>query len=177
MKIFYVHHAYRDMGEIPSQDDKLKSLGIRDCEIVAELLKDASEKMNIRAIYSSEFFRCMETARLINEYINVPIIVEPRFNEFGSVHTVVKGLHDPNAKETWLECQMRTIEGIRDIVNKYDEKDMVICVTSGVNLTSFVSLAYGIPPSEKLPFPMVPSCSPIGFDITPDNFKILEEIK
>lgn len=74
--------------------------------------------------------------------------------------------------ETWEECQKRIIEAIKDIVFKYEEKDTVICVTSGVNLTAFISLAYKIEPSNNLLFPMVPSCSPLGFEITSNDFKL-----
>ena len=64
----------------------------------------------------------------------------------------------------------RIMESIKDIVFKYDDRDTVICVTSGVNLTAFICAAYGIEPNSKLPFPLVPSCSPIGFEINKDNF-------
>ena len=39
MEIFYVHHALRQKGNPPSQDDKIQPLGIKDAEIVAQLLK------------------------------------------------------------------------------------------------------------------------------------------
>ena len=48
--------------------------------------------------------------------------------------------------------------------------DTVICVTSGVNITAFIGLAYKIPASENMPFPWVPSCSPIGFEIDKSCF-------
>ena len=92
-----------------------------------------------------------------------------RFNEFIAVHYAVKGVKGMEATETWAECQTRIQDAIKDIVNKYDEgnkKDAVICVTSGVNITGFINLAYGLSASEDKPFPMVPSCSPIGFEIT-----------
>ena len=37
MKIFYVHHALRDMGNPPTQEDGLKELGIKDANIVADI--------------------------------------------------------------------------------------------------------------------------------------------
>ena len=119
--------------------------------------------MNIKAIYTSPFYRCKETARLINKHLNAPIIEDERLNECGSVYYGKK-------KQSWKQCQKRIIEAIKDIVFKYDEKDTVICITSGVNLTAFICAAYKIKPSSKLPFPLVPSCSPIGFEINRDNF-------
>lgn len=171
MKIFYVHHALRDIGNPPTQEDGLKEVGIKDANIVADIFEDGKRYMNVKAIYTSPFYRCKETARLINKHLNAPIIEDVRLNEFGSVHFAVKGIKDKAEKETWEECQIRIMEAIKDIVFKYDEKDTVICVTSGVNLTAFICAAYGIKPNSNLPFPLVPSCSPIGFEISRDNFK------
>ena len=163
MKIFYVHHALRNIGNPPTQEDGLKELGIKDANIVADIFEDGKRYMNVKAIYTSPFYRCKETSRLINKNLNVPIIEDERLNECGSVYYGER-------KETWEECQKRIIESIKDIVFKYDEKDTVICVTSGVNLTAFICVAYGIEPNSKLPFPLVPSCSPIGFEINRDDF-------
>ena len=55
MKIIYVHHALRQIGNPPSQDDKIQPLGIKDAEITAELLKAMCEKSKstFKAIYTS----------------------------------------------------------------------------------------------------------------------------
>ena len=174
MKIFYVHHALRDKGNPPTQEDGLKELGVEDAKLVAQIFEGYKEFLNFRAIYTSPYFRCKETARLINETFNLPIYDEPRFNEFIAVHYAVKGVKGMEATETWAECQTRIQDAIKDIVNKYDEgnkKDAVICVTSGVNITAFIGLAYRISANENLPFPWVPSCSPIGFEIDKSFFK------
>lgn len=164
MKIFYVHHALREKGNPPTQEDGITEIGRKDAEMNAEIFKEGNKKLNIKAIYSSSFFRCMETARIINKHLNVPIIEDERLNECGSV--VMNG-----EKESWLDCQERIVASLKDIVFENDNDDCVICVTSGVNLTAFVSLSYGIKPSANLPMPMVLSCSPIGFNITKDSFK------
>lgn len=163
MKIFYVHHALRDIANPPTQEDGLKELGIKDANIVAEIFEDGKKHINVKAIYTSSFYRCKETAKIINKYLDVPIIEDERLNECGSVYYEER-------KENWKECQERILESIKDIVFKYDEKDTVICVTSGVNLTAFICAAYKIKPSSTLTYPMVPSCSPIGFEISKDNF-------
>lgn len=170
MKIIYVHHALREKGNPPSQDDKIQPLGLKDAEIVAELLKIMSTKSNFKAIYTSPYYRCAKTAEIINKHTLVPIIIEPRLNEFNGIFEVLSGIKKTEKTESWLECQLRIRAAIKDIVDKYDEKDTVICVTSGVNISAFISLAFKIPPSENLPFPMVPSCSPIGFDIDKSSF-------
>ena len=171
MRIIYVHHALRQKGNPPSQNDKIQPLGIKDAKIVAELMKMMAEHSSVKAIYTSPYYRCAKTAELINKYIKVPIYDEPRFNEFNNVFNAVVGDKTITKTETWLECQTRIRSALKDIVNKYDDADTVICVTSGVNITAFISLAFKIPPSEDLPFPLVPSCSPIGFDIDKNCFK------
>lgn len=163
MKIIYCHHALREKGNPSTQDDGLRELGIKDANNIGDIFDDANQFFNIKAIYTSPFFRCKETARIINKHLNVPIIEDDRLNEYGSVY---KG----NEKETWKECQERILESIKDIVLKYDEKDSVICVTSGVNITAFICAQYNIKPNDNLPLPIVLSCSPIGFRISKDNF-------
>lgn len=170
MRIIYVHHALRQKGNPPSQDDKIQPLGLQDAEIVAELMKMMSEYSNIKAIYTSPYFRCAKTAEIINRHINVPIYEEPRFNEFNKVFDVIEGNKTITKTESWVDCQIRIRNAIKDIVNQYDDRDTVICVTSGVNITAFISLAFKIQPNENLPFPLVPSCSPIGFDIDKNCF-------
>lgn len=158
MKIVYVHHALRQKNNPPSQDDKIQPLGIKDAEIIAEIMKMMSQQSNnIKAIYTSPYYRCAKTSKIINQYINVPIYNEPRFNELSNT-------------ETWKECQIRIRNAIKDIVFKYNDDDIVICVTSGVNITAFISLAFKIQPAETLPFPIVLTCSPIIFKIDKSCF-------
>lgn len=167
MKIFYVHHGLRQLGNPPSQDDKLEPLGIQDAETTAELFKTLFEKSKskFKAIYTSPYYRCAKTAEIINKYISLPIYEEPRLNEFKNVFEAIENGKTVTKTETWEQCKIRIREAIKDIVNKYDDNDTVICVTSGVNITAFIGLAFKLKPSEKLPFPWVPSCSPIGFEI------------
>ena len=73
--------------------------------------------------------------------------------------------------DTWVSLQERVRNSLFDIVSKYDDNDVVICVTSGVNLAAFTSLAYGLKPSKEAPFMSVPSCSIIGFNLTKKNFQ------
>ena len=161
MKIIYVHHAHRKMGNPPSQDDDITELGKQDAKLAGELFALAKEKgTNIKAIYTSPFKRCLKTANIINEKIKVDILEEKRFNEAGSV----KG-------ETWRDVQTRTREALYDIVCRFDDKDAVVCVTSGVNVVAFMSLVFNLEPSEDAPFIGVSSCSPMIFNITKENFK------
>ena len=141
MNIIYVHHALREVGNPPTQDDKIQPLGIKDAETTAELLKGMKEKSKskFKAIYTSPYFRCAKTAEIINKYLNLPIYEEPRFNEFKNVFEAVQNGTTVSNTETWTECQTRIRDAIKDIVNTYDDNDTVICVTSGVNITAFSS--------------------------------------
>lgn len=122
MKIIYVHHALRQKGNPPSQNDKIQPLGLQDAEIVAELMKMMSEYSNIKAIYTSPYFRCAKTAEIINKHINVPIYEESGFNEFNKVFDVIEGNKTITKTEFWIDCQIRIRNAIKDIVNKYDDK-------------------------------------------------------
>lgn len=172
MKIIYVHHALRNLGNPPSQEDGILPLGVKDTENTAELLKTMLDnpKSKFKAIYTSPYYRCKKTVEIINKHMNLPIYEEPRFNEFNKVFQVLQNEKSITKTESRLECQIRIRNAIKDIVNKYDESDTVICVTSGVNITAFISLAFKIQPSDNLPFSWVPSCSPIGFDIDKNCF-------
>ena len=174
MKIFYVHHALRALGNPPSQNDDITPIGEEDAKIVAEILQKISEKRKIKAIYTSPYLRCAKTAKIINEKINVPIFEEPRFNEFNKVFEAVEGNKTIIKTESWKDCQKRIRAAIKDIVFSYNEEDTVVCVTSGVNISAFIGLAFKLPPSENMPFPWVPSCSPIGFDIDRSSFNCEE---
>ena len=90
---------------------------------------------------------------------------DSRFNEFNKVFAVIEGEKSIIKTETWLACQNRIREAIKDIIYKYNDNDTVVCVTSGVNITAFIGFAFKIPASDNLPFPWVPSCSSIGFEI------------
>ena len=155
MKIFYIHHAKRKKNTPPSQMDGITNIGKKDTKLVAKIFSDAKKKgENIVAIYTSPFLRCKKTAKIINKLIDIPIFEEERLNEFGSIK-----------EEKWIDCQIRTRDFLKDIIAKYNDEDVIICVTSGVNLTAFIGQFYKIKSSNKLPYPIVPSCSPIGFEI------------
>lgn len=172
MKIIYVHHALRQKGNPPTQNDKIQPLGLKDAEVTAELMREISKSTSIKAIYTSPYYRCVKTAEILNKYLGVPVFEDNRFNEFNKSYDVFENGKVVTKTETWLDCQLRLRDAIWDIVKKYKENDTVICVTSGVNLTAFISLAYKIKPNENLPFPMVSSCSPVGFKIDKSCFDI-----
>lgn len=151
MKIIYMHHAERAIGENHSdpelrQLEDITEVGIKSAELLAERIKN----QNITAIVTSPYLRCKHTAEIINKYHNVPIIEDERFNEM-------------QWKEEWKDLLKRNMEAIDDIYNKYNDEDTIICVTSGVNLSAFICYFYNIEPTNDVPW-----CQ--GGDISPVNF-------
>ena len=165
MRIIYVHHALRDVREIPTQEDGLKDLGKEDAILTGKILKEISGGKNIVGIFTSPYFRCKETTRLINESLNLNVYEDERLNEYTR--------WDPkkNQHESWVDLQIRLTKAIKDVVYKYNDEDAAIFVTSGVNIMAFISLAYRLAPSENAPALGVASCSPIGFDIDKSHFE------
>lgn len=150
MKIIYCHHAEREVNphKQRSQNDDITENGIKDAELVSELLSN----QKITAIYTSNFYRCKKTAQIINRELNVPIIEEERFNEVGSVEG-----------ESWKECLQRNIDALNDILQKYNDDAIIVCVASGVNLSAFVCWNLGMKPNKNFPFMGATNCAPVIF--------------
>lgn len=155
MKIIYVHHAEReklgnrDNPEIGNAED-LTSDGVTDVELVSKRFAD----IKITGIVTSPYVRCKHTAEIINKYHNVPIIEDKRFNEI-----------DYYNNELFVPFLKRNIEAIDDIVKKYNDDDVIVCVTSGVNLTAFICYFYNLEPNENTPWSQAIQSSPVAFTI------------
>ena len=151
MKIVYLHHAERAIGEnhldpILRQEEDITELGIEEAKLIGKQLG----KKQVTAIYTSPYLRCKHTAEIINEFQNVEIIDEPRFNE-------------KEYDESWESLLKRNCDALDDIVNKYNDDDIILCVTSGVNLSGFVCYFYGIEPSNDVPWCQGTTISPVNF--------------
>lgn len=151
MRIIYMHHAERDIGPnhtdpILRQEEDITKLGVEQ----VELLSKKMSKLNLTAIVTSPYLRCKHTAEIINKYHNVPIIEDERFNE-SEYH------------EERVHFLKRNMEAIDDIYNKYNEDDVILCVTSGINLTAFVCYFYDIEPKNGTPLSQAADISPINF--------------
>lgn len=163
MLIYYVHHAERcKRGHLP-EDDGITNLGKQDAIDVGKLFykmsKNKKSNYKFKSIYTSSFYRCKKTAELLNRKLKLEIVEDERLNEFNS------------KCESWIELQERVRKSLYNIVCKHEENNIVICVTSGVNLVAFTSLAYRLKPSSNAPFMIVPSSSVVGFNITKENFE------
>ena len=160
MKIIFCHHAQRKKGNPSTQNDGLTDFGVKDAKLQSILL---SQLQNVKAIYTSPFYRCFKTAQILNKKLNVPIFKENRFNEFKSIEN-----------ETWVVLQKRVISAINDIFKKYNDNDVVICITSGVNVGAFFLWNFNLKPNKDLPFIGISSCSPIMFQKSNGNKKELK---
>ena len=162
MKIIYVHHAHRQKGNPAGPNDGITKLGVKDAKIVAEIMKIESVKYKtpIKAIYSSPYYRCVKTAKLINKKLKLPLIFDERLNETGRDYG-----------ETWVQMQERMHAFLKEIVQKYDDSEAVIVVTSGVNVVCFFDVASHLKPREDAPIIFPPSCSPLIFNISKKDFE------
>jgi len=152
MKIIYIHHAERDIDEtVDWQEHDITENGVKQAEMLAEII---TKDLNVKAIYTSPFKRCIKTAQIINKNINVEIIKEERFNEWNY-----------DKSEGQNEFLKRNIDAINDICSKYNDDDMIICVSSGVNITAFILKSYGITPNDDVPISQAVLCSPVVFNI------------
>jgi broad specificity phosphatase PhoE len=127
MIIIYCHHGHRKrQKEGNSENDGLTSIGIKDSKLVAKLFcyldKRYRSGKKLKAIYSSQLFRCTETTRLINSKINIPVFYDERLNKFN------------RKSEKWINFQNRIKESLFDIVCKHNDNDMAVCVTSGTSI-------------------------------------------
>ena len=143
-----------------NQDNDLTEIGEKDARVQAEFFGASMKDLNYKAIYTSPYYRCKKTALILNKELNLPIFEDERLNEFEA----------SLKKETWVNVQTRIASCLKDIVEKYEEDDAVICVTSGVNVAGFINLAYKLKPSESVPFIWISSCSPLCFDIDKSCF-------
>ena len=161
MKIIYCHHANRKKEKEFSQNDDITLLGEKDANLVRELIETVNLKTPISAIYSSEFFRCTKTANIINKNMNLPIILDERLNE-----------KNYKGEEEWKDCQERVKQALLDIIKNHNNTETVLVITSGVNISAFINLAYNLESSNNHPYLAISMCSPIMFDF--DKTKLIK---
>ena len=94
----------------------------------------------------------MHTSEIINKYHNLKILKDDRFNE------IQKG-------EDYLSFLKRNMEAIDEIVKSYSDDDVILCVTSGINISAFICYTYNINPSNDLPYSQAIDLSPVIFNV------------
>ena len=127
MKIVYVHHAERDFinKEIDPQEHDITEDEIKEDKLLAKKV----HLLGVTKIYSSSYKRCIHTAEILNKNLGLEIILEKRFNE-------------KEKSESWEDFINRNKDAIQNIIDNGEKSDVVLCVSSGVNLSAFVSYFY-----------------------------------
>lgn len=123
MKIVYMHHADRDVRDGFNQENPITENGVKEAEILGEMWKGTS----VKAIYLGDYIRYEQTAQIINKGIEAPMIKDSRLNEH-------KG-----KLESFETFEQRTHDFIKEVIEKHNNDDIVFCVTSGANLSKFIS--------------------------------------
>lgn len=154
MNIIYCHHANHILQNDLMENENISDLEVKDATLCSQLIsKTISENgLNIKAIYTPNNNISKKTAEIINSKLNVPIILDKRFDEYRS-----------RESESWVECQNKIMNAVKDLISIYDNNDTIICVTSGVNIAGFINVAYGLKSSRNAPFLNILSCTPILF--------------
>lgn len=164
MKIYYVRHGQTDWNfekkmQGGESERDLNNTGIEQAKKTAEELKDI--KYDI--ILCSPMNRAKQTAKIINENRNVPIVIDDRIRErkLGKLegHNIIEELegkiwdYNCNYKipegEDLEEFQARVLEFLEDAKNKYNDKTILIVAHGGV-AKIIKSYLYGMPESKNL---------------------------
>ena len=119
---------------------------------------------HIDAIYSSDLTRAMSTANILAERFNLTVKKMPELREtnfgdwegrsireladespkaFGKFFTDPERCHPPHG-ETFLECQARVMIGIREIIAKHDDQN-IIAVSHGAAIRLILGAALDMP--------------------------------
>lgn len=177
MKIVYIKHAQKDnLGEenqkpgFKNQENRLTAFGIKEAEMVANALK---EEVDFSAIYIGEFCRYKLTADIVN-FGNAPVIVDKRLNESGSDDEFAGVVIDNENKKAIYARQAevlnnRTHEFLNEIIQKHDNDDCVLCVSSGVNLGAFMSFFFSGEKIKMFEVVYATNLSPIVFELDKNN--------
>ena len=128
MKLVYIHHAERDHNDksVPREEQDITEDGIKEATLLASKLP----LINVTKIYSSIHKRCIHTANILNKDLGLEINIDERFNE-------------KTKEESWEEFINRNKEAIKDIISNGNSDDVVLCITSGVNISAFIAYFTG----------------------------------
>ncbi len=166
MNIYLIRHG-RQNSKLCNVDVELSSEGREQAHLVGKRLKN----YDIEAVYSSDLIRAVETADIINEYLDKPRVIDERFREsdFGEM----TGLENSVLKERFgdfLDKRSKMIEdepypgggensqmvfdrvfaSIQDIVNKGYEN--VCVVTHGGAIRALLTGIVGAPSYKWLTY-------------------------
>lgn len=142
MKIYVVRHGRTDSNDKKifngRYDEDINQTGINQ----AIIARDKLANYDIDLIISSPMKRTLHTAQIINTK-NINLILDEHFIERDMGELTLKNVKDKDRKEYWKynkskykglesisEVQKRVFEGLDNIKNKYNDKNILI-VTHG----------------------------------------------
>ena len=151
MQIIYMHHANRDMSKGKSQENPITKEGFNEAKAIGELLGIAN--FSAKCIYTGEFLRYQQTNEQINKYLQVPVIIDKRLNEFDK----------KTKEETGREYEKRIHQLLDEIIKNHNNDDIIICMTSGIALTCFMSYFIKGKPIKGFQVMYGTTVSPVSF--------------
>lgn len=179
MKIYYVRHGQTDWNlarkmQGGETERDLNETGIKQAEETKKQLENVQYDIVIR----SPMNRAKQTAEIINEERNVPIIIDERMRERKLGELEGKEISTEMEKKIWnydLNYQIPGGENIRDfekrileffeeIKQKYSDKTILIVAHGGV-AKIIKAHFYGIPKSRNLSEIQTKNCEIIEIEI------------
>lgn len=164
MKIYYVRHGQTDYNLAKKMqggetEKDLNQEGIRQ----AYKTKKELENIEYDIVICSPMKRTIQTAEIINEGRNIPIIIDEGIRERKLGEYEEKDVTEETEKNIWdykanndiqggenlYEFEKRIIEFLKDTKKKYDNKKVLIVAHGGVAKIIKAQL-YGMPESQNL---------------------------
>ena len=164
MKVYYVRHGQTDWNlarrmQGGGTEKDLNETGLKQAEETRKEL----ENVNYDIVIRSPMHRAEQTAEIINQGRNVPIIVEERMRErkLGELegHPITDEMESRiwnyelnapiNGGESLHEFEKRILDFLEDIKQKYKDKTVLIVAHGGVAKVIKAHL-YGMPESKDL---------------------------
>lgn len=164
MKVYYVRHGQTDWNlarrmQGGGTEKDLNETGLKQAEETRKEL----ENVNYDIIIRSPMHRAEQTAEIINQGRNVPIIVDERMRErkLGELegHPITDEMESRiwnyelnapiNGGESLHEFEKRILDFLEDIKQKYKDKTVLIVAHGGVAKVIKAHL-YGMPESKDL---------------------------
>ncbi|KIK71050.1 hypothetical protein GYMLUDRAFT_33168 [Collybiopsis luxurians FD-317 M1] len=96
--LYIARHGFRSSwatGDRANRNDALSDLGLTQAQDLATYLASLSEDQRPTAIFSSPYYRCLQTSQAVSIALGVPIYVDHWISEWFSDVTASKGIKQP----------------------------------------------------------------------------------
>ena len=179
MRIYYVRHGQTDLNLMKKMqggetEKDLNETGIKQAQETKKIL----ENIKYDLVICSPMNRAKQTARIINEGRNIPIITDERIRERKLGEYEGCEVTDEMEKKIWdydlnynipkgenlHDFEKRILEFLKETKQKYDDKTILIVAHGGVAKVLKVYL-YGMPESKNLSEIRVENCEVIEAEI------------